>query len=163
MINKKNLWFITLFSIILVLSIFYVGMNEDDVKSLINEKIDTEDSTLVVNENTELVALRVQSDEEVMKNVSQLQDILLSETASINDKNEAYNSLVTINSNKGLEEDLEKIIKDKFKYNSFVKINGDTVTIVIDSDKHNYEIANNIIKKVQESFSEEKYITVKFN
>ena len=57
MINKQNLWFATLFSIILVLSIFYISMNETSVSDLMNEEIVVDDSSLVINESTELVSL----------------------------------------------------------------------------------------------------------
>ena len=167
MINKKNLWFVTLFSIILVLSIFYVGMGEEDVKSLIesNEvKADPEDTSLVVKESTELVALRVQSDEEVMADLENYQNILLSEAAKPEEKSEAYTALVNINNNKGMEQALEKMIKKEFKYEAFVKINNSNVTVVIDNNnQHNYEVANKVIRRIQKEFDKEMYITVKFS
>ncbi len=167
MINKKNLWFVTLFSIILVLSIFYVGMGEEDVKSLIesNEvKADPEDTSLVVKESTELVALRVQSDEEVMADLEKYQNILLSEAAKPEEKSEAYTALVNINNNKGMEQALEKMIKKEFKYEAFVKINNSNVTVVIDNNnQHNYEVANKVIRRIQKEFDKEMYITVKFS
>lgn len=163
MINRKNLWFVTLFSLILVLSIFYVSMNENDIKGLIENSEITDDTTLVVNQSTELVALRVQSDEEVLKEMEELQNILLSETADVSEKNDAYDNLLMLSSNKGAEQEIEKIIKKEFNYDSFVKINADTVTVVIDSDEHDYGLANKIIRKVQEKFENNKYITVKFN
>lgn len=167
MINKKNLWFVTLFSIILVLSIFYVGMGEEDVKSLIesNEiKADPEDTSLVVKESTELVALRVQSDEEVMTDLEKYQNILLSEAAKPEEKSEAYTALVNINNNKGMEQALEKMIKKEFKYEAFVKINNSNVTVVIDNNnQHNYEVANKVIRRIQKEFDKEMYITVKFS
>lgn len=167
MINKKNLWFVTLFSIILVLSIFYVGMGEEDVKTLIesNEiKADPEDTSLVVKESTELVALRVQSDEEVMADLEKYQNILLSESAKPEEKSEAYTALVNINNNKGMEQALEKMIKKEFKYEAFVKINNSNVTVVIDNNnQHNYEVANKVIRRIQKEFDKEMYITVKFS
>ena len=167
MINKKNLWFVTLFSIILVLSIFYVGMGEEDVKSLIesNEvKADPEDTSLVVKESTELVALRVQSDEEVMADLEKYQNILLSEAAKPEEKSEAYTAIVNINNNKGMEQALEKMIKKEFKYEAFVKINNSNVTVVIDNNnQHNYEVANKVIRRIQKEFDKEMYITVKFS
>lgn len=163
MVNRQNLWFVTLFSIILVLSIFYVSMNESDIQGLVQQETPVDDTTLVVSENTELVALRVQSDEEMLNTMNELKDVILSETTSAIEKNDAYNNLLELSNNKGLEQNIEKIIKEEFKCDSFVKINGNNVTIVIDSKEHNYEIANNIIRKVQENFKDNKYITVKFN
>lgn len=166
MVNKQNLWFVTLFSIILVLSIFYISINEDDIKTLAaknNIEVNTDDTSLVVNENTELVALRVQSDEEDLLAMNELKEILLSETADITTKNEAYDTLLTMSKNSSLEEELESKINKEFQIESFVKIKNNNVTVVLNKKDHNYEIANKIIRKVQESFDEYKYITVKFN
>ena len=123
MINKQSIWFTFLFSIILVLSIFYVSSNEKNLSdfAMLPEQ---EETSLVVNESTELVALRVQSDEEMMETISNLQDVLLSETSDVDSKSNAYDELLTISNNKSLEEKLEKIIKDEFKYESFIKINS---------------------------------------
>lgn len=162
MINKQSIWFTFLFSIILVLSIFYINMNNEDLSEfIVNE--DTTDTTLVVNESTELVALRVQSDEETLDTMNELQSIILSETSDLQTKNDAYNDLITISNNKSIEQKLEKIILDEFKYDAFVKINGDNVTIVIDSSEHDFEIANTIIRRISQEFDKNKYITVKFN
>ena len=162
MINKQSIWFTFLFSIILVLSIFYISMNENKLSDFV-DSVDTTDTSLVVNESTELVALRVQSDEEVLETINSLQDVLLSETADVQSKNDAYNELLLISSNKSLEEKLEKIIKEEFKFDSFIKINNANVTVVIEAEKHDYELANKIIRRLNEEFKEDKYITVKFN
>ena len=54
------------------------------------------------------------------------------------------------------------MLKDEFKYDSFVKISKDQINIVISSSEHNKDIANNIIKKVQSLYNTKKYITIKF-
>ena len=69
---------------------------------------------------------------------------------------------MTLNENKGLEENIESKLKEKFSYDSFVKINKDQINIVISSTKHDKMIANSIIKEVQSMFDTKKYITVKF-
>lgn len=162
MINKQSIWFTFLFSVILVLSIFYISMGESDLSDLILND-ETEDSTLVVNESTELVALRMQSDEEITETINELQEIILSETVDMQAKSDAYDELLTITNNKSMEEKIEKIIKDEFKFESFVKINGNNITIVAENDVHNYKVANDIISRVAKEFSGDKYITVKFN
>lgn len=163
MINKQNLWFATLFSIILMLSIFYVSMHEDNISDFVKDEISVDDSSLVINESTELVSLRVANDEEVQNTMNELKDTLLSTTSTLEEKNDAYNELLVISNTKSIEEKLEKIIKDEFKADSFVKINSTGITIVIDSDTNSYADANNVIRRIQKEFKEEKYITVKFN
>ncbi len=162
MINKQSIWFTFLFSVILVLSIFYISMGESDLSDFILGD-ETEDSTLVVNESTELVALRIQSDEEITETINELQEIILSDTADIQAKSDAYDELLSITNNKSMEEKVEKVIKSEFNFDSFAKINGNNITIVVENNEHNYKLANDIISRVAKEFSGDKYITVKFN
>lgn len=162
MINKQNMWFVTLFSIILVLSIYYVTISDNTLQEIIENNEQTVAKEVSVEESDVLVALRVSSDEEVLAEMEKLQTILLDETSSIEEKNDAYTSLQALNSNKGKESNIEDLILKEFNYKSFVKIKNDQINITIANNEHNAEIANNIIKKVQELYDTRMYITVKF-
>ncbi len=162
MINKENLWFVTLFSLIIVLSIYYISIPDNLLKDLTNNTKANTTEVSNINESSALVALRVEADEETLKEIQTLEDILTDTTKSVTEKNDAYEQLQEVNINKGKEEELEKLIKNEFKYDAFVKINGNDISIVISSTEHTPEIANNIIRKVQEKFETKKYITVKF-
>ena len=61
------------------------------------------------------------------------------------------------------KEKIEKIILDEFEYESLVKIDGNTVNVIVLSSVHDYMIANNIMRRINEEFNTEMYITVKFN
>lgn len=161
--NKQNLWFITLFSIILVLSIYYISMPSNILEEYTNTKNDNSDTTVSeITPSTSLVALRVASDEELLNNINNLQSTITDKEKTVAEKNNAYEELMTLNENKGLEENIESKLKEKFEYDSFVKINKDQINIVISSTKHDKLIANNIIKEVQSMFDTKKYITIKF-
>ena len=123
---------------------------------------DSNNTSEVVNESSILVSLRVQDDEETLNTINELNTILLDKNKSNEEKNTAYESLKSINETKGLEEQIETMLKDEFKYDSFVKISKDQINIVISSSEHNKDIANNIIKKVQSMYNTKKYITIKF-
>lgn len=162
MINKQSLWFVTLFSLILVLSIYYVTMSDNSLQKILS---DNENTSLVANEvteNKELVALRVEEDEEVLKEMENYQSILLDDTKTSAEKSEAYNSLMTLNSKKGKEQEIEEKIKNEYQLESFVKIKDDTIRVVIASNEHNTNLANNIIRTVQNMCDKKMYITVKF-
>lgn len=163
MIIKKNLWFVSLFSVILVLSIFYVSMSEDKISSFVENEVQISDSSLVINESTELVSLRVASDEELQTTMNELKDTILSDTSSVAEKNDAYNELLVLSDVKADEEKIESILNKDFGVESFVKISSTEITIVVESDKNGYKDANKIIRRVQEEFKEDRYITVKFN
>ncbi len=165
MINKQGLWFVTLFSLILVLSIYYVTMSDDTLSSIL-ENNNQVDNSQVANVNVEessiLVALRVSDEEAMLKEMNDLQTILLDDAATLQEKNDAYDQLLLLNANKGKEDELEKKIKDEFQFNSFVKIQNDQINIVIESNEHSIETANNIIRSIQSMYDKKMYITVKF-
>ena len=164
MINKENLWFVTLFSLIIVLSIYYISIPDNLLKNITSNTSTTNSTSTVsnINESSALIALRVEADEETLKEIQTLEDILIDNTKTVVEKNDAYEQLLEVNINKGKEEELESLIKNEFKFDSFVKIDGNNINIVISSSTHTPEIANNIIRKVQEKFDTKKYITVKF-
>ena len=147
MINKQNLWFVTLFSLILVLGIYYVTMADETLSVLAGEN--NVSSPVEVKESDVIVALQVASDESVLKEMNEYQSILLDDAATIEEKNDAYNALQALSNSKSECEKIKKIITEKFKYDNFVKINGDTISITIASKEHNKEVANKIIREIQ--------------
>lgn len=161
MINKQSLWFITLFSLIIVLGIYYFST---DQTSLTMGKYQSSSSYVAKSsgDNNNISVLKVADDETTMGKIDELQNILLDDEATLEEKNNAYDELEVISSSKTKEEELSRIIKKEFNYDSFVKIRDNQINITISSDVHNNETANKIIKKVQENFNENRYITVKF-
>ncbi len=164
MINKQGLWFVTLFSLILVLGIYYVTVKDDKniLATAVSGSENKEAEVVQSNESSILVSLRVKDEEEMLQEMESLQTILLDSEASLQEKNDAYNSLQTLNANKGHEESLEKKIKEKFNLESFIKIKNDQISITIASKEHNNTLANNIIRTIQEEFDTKMYIVVKF-
>ncbi len=160
MVNKQNLWFVTLFSLILVLGIYYVSMSDESLTAL-NAENDVSE-VIKVEESDVIVALQVADDESVLEQMNEYQNILLDEAATLEEKNDAYEGLQALNSKQSECQKIEKLITDEFKYDNFVKIDGDTINIIIASSDHNKEIANKIIRAVQELYDTQKYITVKF-
>ncbi len=160
MINKQNLWFVTLFSLILVLGIYYVTMGDETLSVLAGENNISKEVS--VKESDVIVALQVDRDEAVLKEMNEYQSILLDDTATIEEKNDAYNALQALSNSKTECEKIKKLITEKFKFDNFVKIDGDAISITIAAKDHNKEIANNIIREVQNLYDKQKYITVKF-
>jgi stage III sporulation protein AH len=122
----------------------------------------TEEPTVNVEESNILTALRIESEEQVSSELEELQAILVNADASPEEKNLAYEKIKNINNIRTEEEKLEKEINETFNLKAFVKINGDQIRVVISSDKHDNELANNIIRKIQENYEQNKYISVKF-
>ena len=166
MINKKSLWFLTLFSLILVLSVYYITMPSDLLLTTNNISESKEKKTETVSatdsESAELVALRVEAEEEMLSQIDELKAILTSSKSSTEEKNEAFNKMQELNKNRGNEESIEKKIEDELKLKAFVKIDNSDISVVIDSTEHDKSIANKIMRLVQEEFDTDMNISVKF-
>ena len=163
MINKQKLWFLTLFSIILVLSVYYVSMPRESLSNLIKSSdTSSEKTTIKTNNEDSLAALRVSNDEEVLAEMAKLQETLLDTAASSEDKNNAYEKLLSINLNKGKETSLEELILKEYKIKSFIKISGDKINVTIPTKDGSYEKANQIMRTIQKEFDKKQYITVKY-
>ena len=167
MINKKNLWFLTLFSLVLVLSIYYVTMPNEIFSNGIDGSVESDlvDNEVEVDiEESSLVSvLKVEDDVSVMKEINTLKEKLTSSEVSVDDKNAAFEELKLINKNSSMEETIESGIKELCNCENFVKIDGDNVRVVLDSDDDSVGTANRVMRLVQEEFDEKMYISVKFN
>jgi len=165
MINKKSLWFLTLFSLILVLSIYYITMPSELLLTTNSTPTNIEENSEVnisVEESDLLVALRVESDEEMTKQIENLQLILTNADSSVDDKNNAYDKIKELNNVRGEEEKLESQIKENYELSSFIKINNNQISVTINSKDHSESLANNIMRTIQSNYEDSKYITVKF-
>ena len=161
MLSKKNLWFLTLFSIILVMSIYYISIPTADTE-LVNKEVDGKGTDVQVSESSSISGLKVSRDETLASEVNQIKEILMDESKTTEERSDAYEALKELNSNKGREESLETTIKKNFNYESFVKIDGSNIKVVIDTKEHSYELANKIINTVQKEFDTNVYVTVSF-
>ena len=163
MINKKSAWFLTLFSLILVLSVYYITMPPELLIAQPNN-INKEETSPVVNveESSILVALRVESDEELDNELNKLKKIVSNSESTIEEKNKAFEKIKDLNNTRSIEETLEKLIKTEYKLNSFIKIKENNIEVIVNSSEHNMELANQIMRIIQAEFDTSKNISVKF-
>ena len=164
MINKKNLWFLTLFSLVLVLSIYYVTMPEDLLKATTNlNNIElTKEVDMEVSTSDVIAALKVEDDTKNNDTISELQSKLNDEKTSIEEKNNVYEQIKTINTNSGIEESIEEKVNTTYSCNTFAKIENTSVKVVVDKCENSKTLANNIMRLVQEQFDNKMYISVQF-
>lgn len=171
MINKQSLWFLTLFSLILVLSVYYITMpnellltnnsayNKEEKKARDDKTVKT---GVVVEESELLVAMRVNLEEERSMKKSDLEGLLTNNEATTKEKNEALEELKYLNFLTSQEETLEAKLKTELELDSFIEIDGTQITVVAIKDKHDSSLANNIMRTIQSVYDEKMYITVKF-
>lgn len=171
MINKQGLIFLTLTSLILVLSVYYVTMpteillttnssyvnNSEEVSS---EKDNKQEVVKVEEENT-ISAMKSILNDERRDKVKELNNKLINKELTIEEKNNIYEEIKVINKLEAMEEDIEKIIKDEHKLDSFVKVKDDIIEITVKSSKHNTNLAAKIMTSVEKKYSN-MYISVSF-
>lgn len=172
MINKKNLWFLTLFSLILVLSVYYITMpsellltnNSDYITKETSKEDDStvDSSNVTVEESDILSAMRVEADETLLEQLDSLKLIMMDKDATVEEKNQAFDKMKELNINKAEEKELEKKIEETYKLKTFIKRDGDKIKVVVNSDKHDTQLANNIMRSIQENYENKMYITVQF-
>lgn len=154
MINKRSLWFLTLFSLILVLSVYYITMpNEVLTDDRLNEEVKEVDL---------LTALRVESDNKISIEMEELKKIMNDLNVTVDERNNAFEQMKSLNITRGEEEKLENKVKEKYKIDSFIKITGDQIRVIITGNKHDNVLANNIMRTIQEEYENQMYISIKF-
>ena len=170
MMNRKNLWFLTLFSLVLVLSIYYITMPNDllaastSSKSTVSKANVTDTKAKVSKtESDAITALKVEDEAKTKDTLSELQKKITNKDSSTEDKNKAYEEIKNINNNSGVEENIEKKINSQYNCEAFAKIDDGNVKVVVDKCENSKTLANNIMRLVKEQFSDKMYISVKFS
>ena len=87
MIRKQNLWFLTLFSLVLVLGVYYVTMPGEIV---VNKEEENITPTIEIIENEYLTALKQEKEEERKNLKKEYENKLNSSTSTSEEKNNAY-------------------------------------------------------------------------
>ena len=160
MLTKKNLWYLTLFSIFIVLAAYYISFPNE--KKVAVAKDNSEPKNVVITKTSELTAMRATREEEHEKQVNEVKNILNDSKKTIDERNDAYEALKTLNANKSMEEALEKQVKKDFGFDVFIKIDSLNIKCVVESKENDYKLANKIMNNIQNKFEEKKYITVTF-
>ena len=165
MINKKNIWFLTLFSLILVLSVYYITMPSELLLNNTNfttPTINNNDNNITIESSNIIGALKAEDNDSFLKQLDSLKIILMDKEKSVEEKNNAFDKMKELNINKSLEEKIEKSLNETFSLKTFVKIKDDQVKVVVESSDHDVNIANKIMNLVQSNFENKMYVTVDF-
>ena len=161
MINKKNLWFLTLFSLVLVLSVYYITMPKE---LLLTNNGDTKIENPVVSvEDADIIeALRQEDNANTIEEINKLKATISDSTITTDARNEAFDALKLLNQISSKEELLEEKVKNIHGVDSFIKIDGDQIRVVVNSSEPTTSLANDIMRTIQSNFDTKQYIVVQF-
>lgn len=158
MINRKNLWFLTLFSLVLVLSVYYITMPNELLVSNHGENIDN----IKVEESNIIETLKQEDNNNTLSELNKLKATIADSKTSTEDKNKAFDAMKLLNQISSKETLLEEKVKNTHNLDSFVKIDGDQVRVVINSKDHTKTLANDIMRTIQANFDTKQYISIQF-
>ena len=158
MINRKNLWFLTLFSLVLVLSVYYITMPNELLVSNNGENIDN----IKVEESNIIETLKQEDNNNTLSELNKLKATIADSKTSTEDKNKAFDAMKLLNQISSKETLLEEKVKNTHNLDSFIKIDGDQVRVVINSKDHTKTLANDIMRTIQANFDTKQYISIQF-
>lgn len=148
--NKQAITFLSLFSLILVLSIYYIMLPAD------------KSDTVTKNQQTTIEQLQSALDKKREEIISENNEIIAKESSTSDSISKA---LETISETKELKEK-EKEILDQVKKigydNVYVEVDGKTVKITVVKKDANQSDANKIIREILKSLGEDYQVEVKF-
>ena len=162
MLNKQNIWFMTLFSFILVLGVFYVTMPNKTLEKIKVETEEVEGKIEEVMQESSLTALRVSKESTRKKKMDSLESSLTSDQLSTEEKNNTFELLKYLTELQGREENYEKTLKKEFGLDCYTKIENSNVSVICVSLEHDTNLANKIMNMIQKDYSNPMNITVKF-
>jgi hypothetical protein len=127
-----------------------------------NGEVLTDNTDIKITDASIVEALKQEDTSNTLKEINKLKEEMNSKNLSSEDKNKVFDSLKILNQISSTEELLEEKIKNIYNLDSFVKIDGDEIRVVVDSGEHSSSLANEIMRTVQSNFDTKMYIVVQF-
>ncbi len=190
MLKKQTVWLLTMLSLVVVLSVYYITTPEEtkDKVALTGaeaekaekgenaaankeiEKADekgevtveeAEDGTVVSVSNDDLfAAIRMQLEDSRSERKESLENILVSKDVSAVEKSAAKEEMNAIDEAVGKEEVLETIIKSEGYDDALVRIDGQKVQVTVKSKESSKSEANKIIQLLSSEMEDMKDVAV---
>jgi stage III sporulation protein AH len=186
MLKKQTVWLLTMLSLVVVLSVYYVtapkDMNDNiaftshenvtkqkesdkDQADVAVEEMETKDGKVTsgISSDDVFTALRMQIEDERSRLRDQLNAIVASANATAQQKSEALDKIEKLQALAEKEATLETLIKSKGGYEDvLVRAEDDKVRVTIKAKKHSRKSANEVIHMVKNEIPEANFVTVEF-
>jgi stage III sporulation protein AH len=182
LLKKQTVWLLTMLSLVVVLSVYYITSPEQkgnelatvDEQSKEKEKASNEKQATVskteggasVTSSTAsdevFEALRLQLDEERSKMEEDLRDKLAATELPANERSEAYDEIQKLDEVAQKEAVLETLIIAMGYEDALVRADGEKVRITVKSDEPSASKANEIIQVVKNEIGDMQAVAVTF-
>lgn len=155
--NKNSYVTAALFVVFVLLTVFYMGMedqadlttgagssetlpqakvelsetDEPSGSELVSETPTEEDSSAVVSESNSIAVLRLELEKQQSQKVTQLKEVIASKDYDATAKSEAKDDLDKLNKDREHQSALETLIKSKGYSDVLVRVNEETVQVIV--------------------------------
>ncbi|WLR43887.1 SpoIIIAH-like family protein [Bacillus carboniphilus] len=191
MLKKQTVWLLTMLSLVIVLSIYYINTPKDmatpeqinqevakgtdlvkddqekseEDKDVMGEgKEQLEDGTIISSESSESVfdSLRLELEEQRSEREEHLEAVVASAEATTQEKNKAYDELRELNDLSSKEKVLETLIKSQGYDEALVRASEGNVRITVKSNELSKSDANKIIQLVKTEIKDIQDVAVQY-
>ncbi|WP_045517540.1 SpoIIIAH-like family protein [Neobacillus niacini] len=186
LLKKQTVWLLTMLSLVVVLSVYYITTPEQKSNELAavkqEEKTDqketktdqtetktdaeAKDSDTIISQvagDEEFEALRLKLQDERSEAKEQLNTVVATTNLPADERSEAVDQMKKLNEIAQKEEMLETLIKAMNYEDALVRADGSTVKIIVKSNKESSKSeANAIIQMVKKEIGETNFVAVEF-
>jgi stage III sporulation protein AH len=187
LLKKQTVWLLTMLSLVVVLSVYYITSPEQksnelaavkqeekadeketktDTKTDAKTDTETKDGDTIISQvagDEEFEALRLKLQDERSELKEQLSTVVATTDLPADERSEAVDQMKKLNEIAQKEEMLETLIKAMDYEDALVRADGSTVKIIVKSNKESSKSeANAIIQMVKKEIGETNYVAVEF-
>lgn len=172
MLKKQTVWLVTMLSLVVVLSIYYIngGGKDTNLAGTGGEQQEKKQDEEETNTNTSITSvtdevfetIRLQMEESRSRTIEELEEILASEETTAQEKSAAKDEMDRIRTVADKERMLESLIVSTLGYeDALVRTEGEEVSITVKGKEPSKEKANEIIRMVKQELGT-TLVTVSF-
>jgi stage III sporulation protein AH len=180
MLKKQTVWLLTMLSLLIVLSVYYMtspggdqmalvtdvddneeteNTNEDGIETNVDGEVTegTDDGTLEsgINSDEMFTQLRMELQDKRSRQLEQYEDIMASSSYSSEEKSQAFDAMNQLEEMKLKEGILEKVIQTEFGYSDvLVRAEEDVVHVTVKANDMSPTETVNIMQMVRDEFGD---------
>lgn len=155
-VKKKTVWLLTLFSLVAVISVYYVfeGNRGTDILTIFTDDtleqtqifgVDSDETTTVNSESHLFQEMRLELSHQRSQLKTQLTQKIASEQYTAEEKNQAFNDMDALIKRESSEAMLEMLIKSVGYTDALVRIEDQKVNVTVMSNEMSKEQASEIV------------------
>jgi stage III sporulation protein AH len=182
LLKKQTVWLLTMLSLVVVLSVYYITSPEPNRSNLANveeqkenvseetakeegKSVETSDEDAVISgiaSDEQFEALRLDLEDQRSQRKAELQAIVASTDLPVEQRNKAYDEMKDLDTISKKENVLETLIKTMGYEDALVRADGEKVRITVKAQDHTPAEANEIIQMVRSELGAYQAVAVTF-